>query len=368
MNNTVVISSKVFSGANKAAYFTALPWVIERCREKFGFAPFPGTLNLEVESDHIEYLSILSSKEWKDLVPPDETFCSSRALPVWIGPVKGAWIRPDDHVAIHGRHVMEILAPLRLRDILALTDGDRVEVTLCSGLEASLTGTYPLFDLEAVIFDLDGTLIDSIESYYRIVEIALERLGLPKVPRLKILKATQNDSFQWEEILTAAPGKTLEETKTEAWKIIEAAYSEFFLENVRPFSDTGAVLRLLHACGVRIGIVTSTPQKNITDKMKILEQAGVAGLVELVISAGDAARKKPYPDPLILCCEKMGLQGDVCAYVGDTSIDMVAGKAAGMKTIGVLTGFDNHEDLLRKNPDCVLDSISDLPRVLKLYG
>lgn len=134
------------------------------------------------------------------MVPPDETFCSSRALPVWIGPVKGALIRPDDHVAIHGRHVMEI---------------------------------------------------------------ALEHLGLPKVPRLKILKVAQNDSFQWE---------------------------------------------------------------------------------------------------------KMGIQGDVCVYVGDTSIDMVAGKAAGMKTIGVLTGFDNHEDLLRKNPDCIIDSISDLPRVLKLYG
>ena len=219
-----------------------------------------------------------------------------------------------------------------------------------------------------MIFDLDGTLIDSIESYYRIVETALERLGLPKVERLHILKAAQNDSFQWEEILTAAKGKTLEETKAEAWKIIEAVYPDLFLKNVRPFSDTGAVLRLLNACGIRIGIVTSTPEKNIGDKMKILDEAGVAGLVEVVICAGDAARKKPHPDPLILCCEKMGLQGGVCAYVGDTSIDMAAGKAAGMKTIGVLTGFDNHEDLSLKNPDCIIDCLSDLPLVISLYG
>ncbi|MFA5906208.1 MAG: HAD-IA family hydrolase [Desulfobacula sp.] len=368
MNNPVVVSGKVFQGANKAAFFTQLPWVMEQCREKFGFAPFPGTLNLEIESADIERLEALPDKEWKDLVPPDENFCSSRVLPVWIGPVKGVLIRPDDHVAIHGRHIMEILAPVRLRDVLALADGDRVEIRLSTRLEDSPPRIYSLIDLEAVIFDLDGTLIDSIESYYRIVEIALERLGLPKVPRSKILKAAQNDSFQWEEILLAAPGKTLEETRTEAWKIIEAVYPELFLKNVRPFSDTGSVLRLLSACNIRIGIVTSTPEKNIKDKMKILDQAGVAGLMEVVICAGDAARKKPHPDPLILCCEKMGLQGSVCAYVGDTTIDMAAGKAAGMKTIGVLTGFDNHEDLFLKNPDCIIDSISDLPRVVKLYG
>lgn len=271
-------------------------------------------------------------------------------------------------MAIHGRHVLEILAPVRLRDVLALADGDRVEVKFSNRMEDSLSRIYSLLDLEAVIFDLDGTLIDSIESYYRIVEIALERLKLPKVPRAKIFKAAQNDSFQWEEILKAAPGKTLEETKAEARKIIEAVFPELFLKNIRPFSHTGSVLRLLSACNIRIGIVTSTPEKNIKEKMKILDQAGVADLVEVVISAGDAARKKPHPDPLILCCEKMGLQGSVCAYVGDTSIDMVAGNAAGMKTIGVLTGFDNHEDLLQKKPDCIIDSIFDLPKVLRLYG
>ncbi len=368
MNNSLVITGKVFSGANKAAFFTQLPWVQEQCREKFGFSPFPGTLNLEIATTDIEHLENIGDKEWKDLVPPDENFCSSRVLPVWIGPVKGILIRPDDHVAIHGRHVMEILAPVRLRDVLALADGDRVEVRLQTSGENTMPRSYPLLELKAVIFDLDGTLIDSIESYYRIVEIALERLGLPPVSRQKILKAAQNDSFQWEEILKAAPGKTLEETKSDAWKIIEDVYPGLFLKNVRPFSDTGAVLRLLHACGVRIGIVTSTPQKNIKDKMKILDQAGVADLAEVVISAGDAALKKPHPDPLILCCERMGLPAFACAYVGDTSIDMVAGRAAGMKTIGVLTGFDNQEELSLKKPDCIIDSISDLPLVISLYG
>ncbi len=84
--------------------------------------------------------------------------------------------------------------------------------------------------------------------------------------------------------------------------------------------------------------MTSTPQKNIRAKMKILDQAGVADLVEVVISAGD------------------------------TSMDIAAGRAAGMKTIGVLTGFAGRDDLLQENPDAIIDSISDLPRVLDLHG
>jgi HAD superfamily hydrolase (TIGR01509 family) len=226
----------------------------------------------------------------------------------------------------------------------------------------------PLLSVDAVLFDLDGTLIDSVESYYRIVEIVLERLGLAAVSRERILKAARKDTFQWEQILRAAPGKTLSETKAKARQIIEVVYPAFFLKNIRPFPHTGAVLRLLHACRIRIGIVTSTPQKNIRDKMKILDQAGVADLVEVVISAGDTERKKPYPDPLVLCQERMGLDAYACAYVGDTSMDIAAGRAAGMKTIGVLTGFDSRDDLLQENPDRIIDSISDLPRVLDLYG
>jgi phosphoglycolate phosphatase len=70
----------------------------------------------------------------------------------------------------------------------------------------------------------------------------------------------------------------------------------------------------------------------------------------------------------MLCQERMGLDANSCAYVGDTSMDIAAGRAAGMKTIGVLTGFDSRDDLLQQNPDHIIDSILDLPRALDLYG
>lgn len=151
-----------------------------------------------------------------------------------------------------------------------------------------------------------------------------------------------------------------------AWEMVEKIYPDVFLKNVMPFPDTGNVLRMLHARNIRLGIVTSTPQKNIKDKMKILNQERIIDLIDVVISDGDVQRKKPFPDPLILCMDRMGFKSDQCVYVGDMGIDIIAGRAAGMKTIGVLTGFEMRQDLAKKNPDAIIDSISDLPGVLDI--
>jgi len=183
-----LISGKVIQGAQKAAVFTGLDWVKAQCREKLGFVPFPGTLNLEITSSVAECLENMADGIWEELVPPTQEFCSSKVLRVSIGPVKGALILPEADVNIHGKHVIEILAPVKMRDVFGLKDGDRVIVKPISGM----ANQDCKLCVKAVLFDLDGTLIDSIESYYRIVEIALDKMGLPKVPRQTILKAAKN--------------------------------------------------------------------------------------------------------------------------------------------------------------------------------
>ena len=362
MAGNSMISGRVVQGAQKAEFFTEFAWVKKQCLEKFGFIPFPGTLNLEIRTSVVDFLEGLSNEIWQELAPPDQTFCSSKILPVSVGQIKGALILPESDANIHGSDVIEILAPVKLRNALGLNDGDMVTVTLGNSMPVSV----PQFSVDAVLFDLDGTLIDSIESYYRIVEIVLEKMKFPKVPRQTILKAAQNDEFNWDMVLPDVPGQTREKTAKKAWQMIEKIYPDMFLKNVRPFPDTGNVLRQLHDCNIRIGIVTSTLQKNMNDKMKILDQTGVSDLIDVVICAGDTERKKPFPDPLILCSDRMGLESGRCIYVGDMGIDISAGRAAGMKTIGVVTGFETRQDLAKNKPDAIIDSISDLPGLLGL--
>ena len=223
-------------------------------------------------------------------------------------------------------------------------------------------------NVEAVLFDLDGTLIDSIESYYRIVEIALKELGFPSVSRKRILQASQRDPFDWSEVLPDIPGKTLEETSKKIWPVLEKIYPEEFLKNVHPFPCTRSILETLHAAKIKIAIATATNKKFINDKMNILDQTGVSNLIEFVICGDDVKRKKPYPDSLLLCQERLGITSDKCVYIGDMGTDIDAGKAAGMKTIAVLTGFETRKELEAKQPDAILTSIADLPDVLDIQS
>ncbi len=356
----IIIAGRVVDGSHKAAYFTGLSWVQSQCLEKMGFEPFAGTLNLEIGEDNLGILNALEKEQLDELIPPDDGYCSARVCPVYLGNIKGALILPDENVDIHGKSIIEILAPVHLRNTLNLKTGDRVE------LQFKKSTIVSKIDVDAVLFDLDGTLIDSVESYYRIVEIAFEKLGFPPVSRRKIFKAARHDPFDWSQILPDIPGKTFEKTSREVWTLIEKIYPKVFLKNVHPFPFTGSILKIIHAAKIKIAIATSTPKKNINDKIKILDQAGVSNLIEVVICAGDVKRQKPYPDPLLLCRDRLGITPNQCLYVGDMGIDIDAGKAAGMKTAAVLTGFETQKDLEAKKPDVILTSIEGLPAVLDI--
>ncbi len=87
-------------------------------------------------------------------------------------------------------------------------------------------------------------------------------------------------------------------------------------------------------------------------------------LMEEIITADDTSRKKPAADPLIECSKRLGIAAGKSVYVGDMRLDIKAGKSAGTKTIGVLTGFADFESLKTEEPDAIINSIAELPDVI----
>lgn len=126
----MVLTGRIVRGEGKAAFFTQLDWVQNQCQEKFGFKPYPGTLNVEISQRHRSSLLKISMEHFQDLVPPDPQYCTGQTLPVKIGEIHGALIVPAKDVAIHGRQVMEIMAPCRIKDALKVGDGDSITLTL----------------------------------------------------------------------------------------------------------------------------------------------------------------------------------------------------------------------------------------------
>jgi CTP-dependent riboflavin kinase len=130
MSETKVLKGHVVSGARKAAFFTQLDWVVEQCARKLGFRPFPGTLNIEIQPENHPEIGTVKREKWVELIPTDSAFCSARAIPVTIEGLAAALILPEEKVRTHGRHIVEVIAPVKLRAALNIDDGDVISMAI----------------------------------------------------------------------------------------------------------------------------------------------------------------------------------------------------------------------------------------------
>lgn len=220
--------------------------------------------------------------------------------------------------------------------------------------------------LEGLIFDLDGTLIDSVGVYYVMMESVFERLHWPRVSREAMRKAIKDDGFEWGLVLPAGSGRSEEELIAEARVVIRDMYPRVFEDEVEMVPGAEHLLKKLHERNVKLGLVTSTLGRFIEFKLIPLKKRGLSELFQSVITLDDVKNRKPSGDPLLECARRLGENPEKCAYVGDTTGDIVAGKAAGMRTIGVLTGLDDYQALKGEDPDMILDSVSQLQEQLNL--
>ncbi len=214
------------------------------------------------------------------------------------------------------------------------------------------------------MFDLDGTLIDSVPIYNKIIDIVFAELGLPVVPRETLLAAMDDGDFDWAHVLPANLKCRKVELTEKANGIIDEIAPAMFHNQVKLIPGTDVIFREIALMGLKIGLVTSTPARRMADKMIPLRSADLEKQLEVIVTADDVRHKKPAAEPLIQCSQKLGVRAEKCVYVGDTRVDIRAGKAAGMGTVAVLTGFDDYDTLKNETPDAIIRSIAQLSETL----
>ncbi|MEK6302130.1 MAG: HAD hydrolase-like protein [Acidobacteriota bacterium] len=221
-------------------------------------------------------------------------------------------------------------------------------------------------DNRAILFDLDGTLIDTtglilacFDHSWRIVtgrgrsrEALVDTFGMPLREAMRLLSSEAYDSG------LARGGCGLEAHLVEN---LLSEYRSFNLANhdgmVRCFSGVERVIAELRTRGYLIGVVTS--------KGRELGQRGLAlcsldKLLDVAIFLEDTDHHKPGPEPVLKALEKLNVHPSLAAYVGDSRHDLVAGRAAGVGTVAALWGPSARESLEHENPDFLARSISDL--------
>jgi HAD superfamily hydrolase (TIGR01509 family) len=143
-------------------------------------------------------------------------------------------------------------------------------------------------------------------------------------------------------------------------ELIEDMYKKALHDEAELIPGASEILKKIPTLGLKMALVTSTPFRYLQIKLNPLRKAGVADLFDVVITSDDVTRKKPAPDPLITCGQRLGVPMERAVYVGDSRVDIRAGKAAGMKTAGVLTGMEDRESLVREHPDIIMENVADL--------
>ncbi len=149
-----------------------------------------------------------------------------------------------------------------------------------------------------------------------------------------------------------------------AGELAEAFVEDFvpiFAPLARPYPGVREVVRRAHEAGYRLAIVTS----NVRDAVEQVEdEFGIRQWTEAVITSDDGYRPKPDPEPVLAALDRLGVEPVGGALVGDTPYDVLAGRAAGLATIGVSWGLLPRAALAEADPDAIADTPADLAALL----
>ncbi len=218
-------------------------------------------------------------------------------------------------------------------------------------------------DVTAVLFDLDGTLVDTIQLILAAHQHTLARyLRGPGPAEAAIIRNLGRPLRTSMREYAEADGRA---DAVDLAEQMVAAYREFQREHhdrlVKGYDGVRETLVTLRERGYTLGIVTS---KGRAIAMVVIGDFGLEPLVDVMVFLEDTARHKPEPDPLLEAARRGGFEPARGLYVGDSIHDIAAGRAAGMKTAGALWGPFERTDLVAAGPDCLLASPEDLLAVL----
>ena len=213
----------------------------------------------------------------------------------------------------------------------------------------------------AVIFDLDGTLVDSIELYYRDLREIFLRVGLPPVPKEEVLEVMRSGLSPWDVFIPKdMPNR--KEFIDRCLAIDRETWPTLYHEEARLFPGSRPTIKFLFQKGIKLGMVTSGWEEN-NEINHLLSKEGVVSYIDAIIMKPDTKRTKPAPDPILLCLERIAVNPASAVYVGDTPNDIRAGKAAGTQTAAVLSGVGTHAILEVLNPDWIIKGVDEVPDI-----
>lgn len=219
--------------------------------------------------------------------------------------------------------------------------------------------TEHLAGIRLVVFDLDGTLVDSVPDLAVAVDAVLDERGLPAAGEARVRDWVGNGARKLvERALEHALGEDVDDACLEAaHQAFLRHYGEAPCVRTRLFPGVREALEGLRARGLPLALVTNKPHAFIAP---ILTTLGLDGLFAVTLGGDSLPRKKPDPLPLTHVAEQLGIAPGQALMVGDSRHDIEAGRRAGFRTLAVPYGYNHGEPVGLAGPDGEVESLREL--------
>jgi phosphoglycolate phosphatase-like HAD superfamily hydrolase len=211
---------------------------------------------------------------------------------------------------------------------------------------------------KGILFDLDGTIVDSRQAYIAALKAAFLAVGqkivdievATEIPKRLEQNLPLNDLLQGIDVQ----------------KFLNVYLTTWYQATATKTKPIPGIFEALEKLSRKAELALIT-RRNVSkqDVIHELQKLDLAKYFQHIITAQDKCNPKPSPEALIECAEKLGLQASECIVVGDSVADVRAGKNAGAKTVAVLSGIFSRKELEKEKPDLILENVNQLPDFLE---
>ena len=210
---------------------------------------------------------------------------------------------------------------------------------------------------KAIIFDLDGTLTDTLEDLFLSTNYALSSCGLPERTLDEVRRFVGNGVRKLIE--RALPEDIDPKVAEKCFETFRAHYVIHCQDHTCLYPGVASLLMALHAKGYRMAVVSNKMQTGVTE----LARTFFKGVIDVAIGEQPGIPRKPEPDMVRVALAQLGVEASEAVYVGDSDVDLLTAANAGLPCISVLWGFRNRDFLIAHGATVLAESPQD---VLKL--
>jgi phosphoglycolate phosphatase len=215
--------------------------------------------------------------------------------------------------------------------------------------------------IKLAIFDLDGTLVNSLEDLADAVNYALKKNGFPQHETAKY-KYFVGDGLAM--LIKRVLPEEFRDEKTEAAikSDFDFYYNEHYCDKTRPYDGIPELLRELRENGIKLAVASNKPDAFV----KIIVKYFFKDMFDIILGKTDLLPKKPAPDIALKIMDELGVDKKFCVFAGDSNVDVLTAKNAGIISVGCLWGFRDFDELNQAGADYILSKPCEMLDVFNI--